>query len=463
MGPLGLLRFLYSDMNKLSVKAIDVARLQPGASELLLSDGANLVLRVRPTSKAWLFRFRFEGTRDKLYLGEYPALGLAAARERAARHRETLAAGKNPKVELEREKQLKAAEALAGSHGEPPVTVRQLCERWKQDYLARHHEDKGNYVMGTFERHLYPDGVEDLHIDLVRQRHVRAVLDRAYNNGLKRTCGVLLANLRQMFQWAVSREWVVGDPTATLKAKEWEGRAREGKRVLSDDELVELFSKLPESSLGQRWRLAVALILACTTRVEETTLAERRYVDLARGIWRVPVAHQKAVRSEVPPEDHLVFLSDFAKAQLEALMEQPGTATHIFPAELGRSEDKEPRAADEKTLSHAIRDRQIGIQRPGRAKDCTSLLLADGEWTVHDLRRTSATLMGALRVPPHVIEKCLNHATPNAVQRIYNRAELEDDMRDAWAKLGEKLAKLQEQGLALYRQRMAEQATEGLI
>jgi integrase len=31
------------------------------------------------------------------------------------------------------------------------------------------------------------------------------------------------------------------------------------------------------------------------------------------------------------------------------------------------------------------------------------------QWTIHDLRRTCATGLGNLRVPPHVIETVLNH------------------------------------------------------
>jgi integrase len=57
-------------------------------------------------------------------------------------------------------------------------------------------------------------------------------------------------------------------------------------------------------------------------------------------------------------------------------------------------------------------------------------------WTLHDLRRTFATNLAALNVPPHVTERLLNHAsgTISGVAAIYNRHAYMDEMREALAK-----------------------------
>jgi integrase len=47
-------------------------------------------------------------------------------------------------------------------------------------------------------------------------------------------------------------------------------------------------------------------------------------------------------------------------------------------------------------------------------------------FTPHDLRRTFATRLAGLNIPPHIIEKCLNHRM-QGVMGIYNRAEYEAD------------------------------------
>jgi integrase len=47
------------------------------------------------------------------------------------------------------------------------------------------------------------------------------------------------------------------------------------------------------------------------------------------------------------------------------------------------------------------------------------------EWRLHDLRRTCATDMAELGIPPHIIEVVLNHINGHkaGVAGIYNRAE----------------------------------------
>jgi len=41
-----------------------------------------------------------------------------------------------------------------------------------------------------------------------------------------------------------------------------------------------------------------------------------------------------------------------------------------------------------------------------------------------------------------LIERCLNHVEPNKLKRIYQRHELKAEQREAWKRLGERLALL---------------------
>jgi integrase len=59
-------------------------------------------------------------------------------------------------------------------------------------------------------------------------------------------------------------------------------------------------------------------------------------------------------------------------------------------------------------------------------------------WTLHDLRRTCATGLGNLRVPPHVIETVLNHRGGHkaGVAGTYNYSAYPEEVREAldkWA------------------------------
>jgi integrase len=54
-------------------------------------------------------------------------------------------------------------------------------------------------------------------------------------------------------------------------------------------------------------------------------------------------------------------------------------------------------------------------------------------WTLHDLRRTFATIHAQIGTPPHITERLLNHltGTMTPIARIYNRYTYESEMRTA--------------------------------
>jgi integrase len=60
-------------------------------------------------------------------------------------------------------------------------------------------------------------------------------------------------------------------------------------------------------------------------------------------------------------------------------------------------------------------------------------------WVLHDLRRTTATKLAELKVPPHVTEKILNHSSSRVagpMGKIYQRYEYLEERREAlelWA------------------------------
>ena len=67
-------------------------------------------------------------------------------------------------------------------------------------------------------------------------------------------------------------------------------------------------------------------------------------------------------------------------------------------------------------------------------RDSNSVLIAP--WRIHDLRRTTATGMAEIGIPPHIIELILNHVSGAraGVAGIYNRALHLQERRDALEK-----------------------------
>jgi integrase len=64
------------------------------------------------------------------------------------------------------------------------------------------------------------------------------------------------------------------------------------------------------------------------------------------------------------------------------------------------------------------------------------------DWTLHDLRRTFASGCAKLGVPPHIIERCLNHSKTSTVAAVYNRHSYAKEMRDCWEKWSDHVTEL---------------------
>ena len=101
-----------------------------------------------------------------------------------------------------------------------------------------------------------------------------------------------------------------------------------------------------------------------------------------------------------------------------------------------------------KTLGKQLSDRQREAKRPlrGRSNSTTALVLPDGRWTAHDLRRTAATFMAALGVSGDVIDECLNHVIESRVRRTYIRDRRIVQQRQAFDALGKFLDGLVQTG-----------------
>jgi integrase len=131
-------------------------------------------------------------------------------------------------------------------------------------------------------------------------------------------------------------------------------------------------------------------------------------VDLAKGLIKLPASRTKNKHpTEVP-------LSPLAGSILEARMD--GNGEFVFGRFTAWTNPK------------ASLDRRSGVQA----------------WTLHDLRRTCATGLGNLRIPPHVIETILNHRGGHkaGVAGMYNYSAYPEEVREALEKWAGHIAEI---------------------
>ena len=316
------------------------------------------------------------------------------------------------------------------------MTVRSLFDQWQRLELVQR-ADKGSEALRSFERDVFPL-IGNVAAADVTKAHIQEIVDtikaRATSTqNMVRTAKKTLADMRQMFGFALDRDYVDADPTARVK-KARIGADVERDRVLSEAELILLFQKLPKAGLANTSQLALLIQLATAARIGEVLAARWKNVDFERRNMTLPETKNG--------KRHEIWLSDFALCQLKSLHESTGLTPWLFPATQVKMD--QPDFADHvcvKTVTKQVGDRQRpgNVPMSGRSKDVDALVLLGGKWTPHDLRRTAATTMAELGALPDVVEKCLNHTEAGKVKRIYQRASYEGPMRNAWRLLGDRL------------------------
>ena len=352
---------------------------------------------------------------------------LADARQSRDKARSLVAQGIDPaeagrlakleRIELQRDR-------LAELDGRRTVAV--AFTRWTELYLSAHRKDGGLYVVALFDRHILPT-IGDLPIDSLRLAHITDVVDAVTAQGLRRTANVARALLRQFAQWCVARGWLAADPTAGFTQAQAGGKEKARKRNLSALEIIELRDRLPASALPDRIVAAVWVLLACGVRVGELSGAKAADVDLEGGTWLLPETKNG--------DAHVVHLSAFARRHLVQLLELRSDSEFLLPGRNGG-------ALGDKAITKMIGDRQRLVPLQGRTKQAATLLLAQGRWVPHDLRRSMASRMReTLRISSDVIERCLNHR-PQGIAAVYQIGELLAERKAAFEAWGDELERL---------------------
>ena len=421
-----------------------------------LSDGGGLYLRVRPgerTVKVWLFRFKsLTGAGSRWYeIGTYPKIPLVEARLKAAELTMKRRAGIDPIEELKAIEAARiaaeaasiAAAAKVAAEDAARITVVALFERWASVDLVRR-KDGGVEIRRMFEKDVLPT-LGAMLVEDVRKGHITGVTDALLARGVTRMAKLIFALMRQMFRFAVDRDIIEFDPTAAIRKEKIGGKDTERDRVLTEDEIKALVRQLPKAGLSDSAVTAVWLALSTLCRIGELMAARWEHIDLDRRTFWIPPENSKNKKA------HTIALSDFALAKFQSLKDQRDEAAAqarekdpkakpspwVYPNRLGAG------AVCPKTITKQLGDRQRAGLPPmkGRAKTELSgtLELVGGRWGPHDCRRTGATMMVALEVLPEVAERCLNHVEGNKVKRVYQRHRYENEMRQAWALLGERL------------------------
>ncbi|NJA06952.1 tyrosine-type recombinase/integrase [Methylococcaceae bacterium WWC4] len=412
-------------------KLTDLAfrKLKPQDKEQLIPDGGGLYIRVRSIADggAVSFRFRYLLKGKQIWM-TLKAKTLAEARKERDNNKTIAKQGIDPiteqKLSAERTRVAQLAEQAELARQQALTSVSGLFERWVMTDLQQR-KDLAE-VQRMFAKDVLPI-IGTINAQDIRKSHVTDVIDRIKQRGSVHTARNLLKLMRQMFKFAVDRDIIEFDPTASLSVSKVTTKNTERDRVLSQDEIKLLNEQLHAAGLMQSTQCAIWIMLSTLCRVGELSKAQWKHIDFDAKTFFIPVENSKNDKA------HTVYLSDFALNQFRLLHASRQSEIWLFP------NTKDTDHVCEKSITKQIDGRQNSTVYSNRSKANQALVLPGGKWTPHDLRRTGATMMGNLGIHGDVIEKCLNHTQENKLKRVYQHQELKAEQAEAWRILGERL------------------------
>ncbi len=447
------------------------------------------------------WRYRFEGKVREIRIGTWRKDGdesLKSLRDERDRMATELRSGIDPierksaeklkvKADLLDEERTQRERIAAAQAAEFALlrnrTFRQVFDDWRAadlqpriraDGKRTGRVDGGTYVEEQFTRHVFPR-VGEIALKEVGKGDLLALLDAQKSAGKMRTANVLLADLKQMLDFALEREIIDRNPLATVRKSKVGGPSVERDRALGDDEIKLLVPAIAGARMHPRSASAIWLTLATGVRVGElmgavwgedlptepmprkARLEELQavaakegaklgIVDLKSKTWYLPTSKNQ--------RDHTIHLSDFALEQLCSLAkareivstsrgdEFSSEADEVSPWVFPATDNRKPVCVKSFGKQLADRQREPEERMSNRTKATTSLMLPGGRWTAHDLRRTAATVMARCGFGSDTINECLNHIQADRMARVYIQDRREADQVRAFDALGAQLQKL---------------------
>jgi integrase len=339
------------------------------------------------------------------------------------------------------------------------VTLRAVFDQWRLTALTPRlnadgrrmgRKDGGQYVTEQFVRHVFPL-LGETPMAKIRKPQVFGILDDLVARGKLRTANVILADLKQLFRFAVDREIVIASPVESIKKERVGGSDTERERTLDESEICALASQMAQANLSKRTALGLWLTLATGVRAGELvgavwsdhrrTAAELAHFADARDVkfGVVDLKERKwHILSTKNQRGHTIHLSAFALNQFIELSKLREHDDWIFPDKSNMG----PVGVKSFGKQFADRQRVAGKAMTNRSAAVDALMLSGGKWTAHDLRRTAATLMAKMGIGNDVINECLNHKQQDRMTRVYVQDRRLAEQALAFEKLGEKIALL---------------------
>jgi integrase len=377
-------------VKKLTAGFVREARAEPGKERTVYWDAALPSFGLMVTAaghRSWVLQYRSGRVSRRLTING--VLGLEPARREARAILGQIARGADP-----------VAERRKGKDSDKG-TLRAVCEH----YLAR----EGGKLRSAprrkadLERLIYP-ALGNQQVEDIKRSDINNLLDNIEDRN-----GAVMADqarrlLARVFNWHAARSDEFRSPMVRGMTRAMD---RQRDRTLTDGELCAIWKAA--EAMTPPWSQYLRFLLLTATRRNEA--ARMAWSELScDGLWIIPAARYKTKTEVTLP------LSRAAKAVLAEIPHIEG-CPFVF------------------TTSGNGPITAFGTLKLWLDVACPSVK----DWRIHDLRRTSRSLMSRAGVNPDTAERCLGHKI-GGIRGVYDRHKYIAEMRTAFETLAAQIA-----------------------
>ena len=333
-------------------------------------------------AKTFFIRFRYRGKIQRQTIGTYPSFSLADAREKAL---EILA---------------QAEKGTLHQFEEAQLTISEVHENFITLYAKVHNKD---WRVSKSRLKKFLDQYGDMKLADLQRRDIIAYLDSLMAAGTPTQANRAHAALSKFLNWCVERCYIEHSPCYGVKKP---AKENPRERVLNEDELIKVWSVC--SKFGYPFCPLLKILMLTAQRRNEVSGMRWSELDLKNKVWTIPAGRAKNGKS------HNVPLSQAVIDILESL------PRFLHSDYVFTTTGKTP------------------VSGLGKYKQRIDIMTNVAGWVFHDFRRTAASGMAKLEIPPYVVEKVLNHisGTFSGVLGVYNQYGYDREKREAlnaWA------------------------------
>ena len=401
-----------------------------------------LCIRIRDNKCKFVLRYTLDGTRHVLTLGDRSVLSLSAARKIALEKKLLIVKNQDPVAIRKLERSSKQTQQPRKNKNFEFVAKQFIAERQKNGYWRYNRKNGALQSMRLLERYAFPK-IGQLSVNSLTSEIILDFIKPIWTTKTN-TAQKLLTLVRQICNWAIAHNIrrFKDNPAdlntslgVLLEPLKYARKPKQNHAAASVEDLPEIFSRLHKlHSVSAKAAEFAILTAARSSAVRFATWDE---FDLGKGIWRIPLEHDK---SKLQKRDRTIFLSKEAIALLKNLCRFPESPL-VFNGY------KNKPLADMTLLMvlrrlHKIRKKEDHIGWIDHAK--TRLLGKECIITLHGTARAtfktwakSDVFKNNRRFDQEAVELCLLHSKNDGYNGAYDRAFLARERRfimNEWAK-----------------------------